>query len=73
MYIVIGPRVKVKAVEGDALFADRNLDQKRPHFFVEAVAIHPEIEWRIPQADKARQQHQCAESGALIRRRPASQ
>ena len=54
LLMVVHPRVQVKPVKGDAAFADRDLDEKRAHRRVEAIAIHAEIARRVTVADKAR-------------------
>lgn len=50
-FIVIPPRVQVKAVKGHTLLADANLRYIRPHFRVEAVAVHAEVGRRIPETN----------------------
>jgi hypothetical protein len=52
--MVIGPGVEVKAIEGDALLADRDFSEKWAHFGVEAVSVHAEIERRVPEPDQPR-------------------
>jgi len=45
---VIHKGIQIKAVEGNALFADLNFDKIRANLGVKAVPVHPNIEWRIP-------------------------
>jgi len=45
---MIHPGVQIKAVEGNALFADLNFNEIRTNLGVKAVPVHPKIEWRIP-------------------------
>ena len=47
--ILIDPSVKFKAVEADALLADRDFGEVRAHFGVEAVAVHAEIAWCVAE------------------------
>jgi hypothetical protein len=41
--MVVGPRVEVKAVKGDALRSDRDDSDVRTDFAVEPVLVHAEI------------------------------
>jgi hypothetical protein len=50
--ILVHPSVQIKPVEGDALLTDGNLDEPGPHFFVETVAVHAKIRWRISKPDQ---------------------
>jgi hypothetical protein len=43
--MLVGPGVEVKAVEGDAVRADWNDRDARPHLAVEAFLVHAEIGW----------------------------
>ncbi len=43
---MICPGVEIKSVEGDPLLTDWNFYKMGSHFFVEAVAVHAEIEGR---------------------------
>jgi hypothetical protein len=55
-FIVLCPRIQVKAVEGDALLADGDLHEVRPHLRVEAIPVHAQIEGGIAQPDEPRQE-----------------
>lgn len=55
--MVLDPGVQVKTVEGDALVADGNFNEIRAYFSIEAIAVHPQVERRVPQTDQAWQQH----------------
>jgi len=46
---LIYPGIEFKPIEGDALITNRDLSQIRTHIGVEAIAIHAQIEGRIPQ------------------------
>lgn len=48
--MLVGPRVEVKAIEGHALDSDRNDGHTGAHLAVEAVLVHAEIPWRIPES-----------------------
>jgi hypothetical protein len=48
---LVGPGVKVKAIERDALRAQRNLGEAWPDLGVEPVAVHAEVGRRITHAD----------------------
>lgn len=54
--MVIRPGVEVKPIKGDALIADGNLREVRPHLRVEAVAVHTEIKRRIAHPNETREQ-----------------
>jgi hypothetical protein len=41
--IVVGPAIKVKAVESDSLRADWNLGKSRTNLAIEAILVHAEI------------------------------
>ena len=51
--MLVGPGVEVKTVEGDAVRADWNDRDARPHFAVEAVLVHAEVGWGGAEADEA--------------------
>ena len=51
--MVVGPRIEVKAVEGDALRSHRDGHHARTHLTVESVLIHAEIRRRVAQPDEA--------------------
>ena len=53
MFMLVGPGVEVKAVEGDALCADWNDGDAWTHFAVEAVLVHAEKGWGGAEADEA--------------------
>jgi hypothetical protein len=53
--IVVGPGIEVKAVEGDALDADRDHGKQRADLAIEAILVHSEIGRGVAQADKTRQ------------------
>jgi hypothetical protein len=63
---LLDPGVQFKAIEGDALGADRDLRELRPHLGVEPVAVHAEIERRVTKADEA------GEQGRFVVHAPAS-
>ncbi|MGB5761048.1 MAG: hypothetical protein WBM58_00705 [Sedimenticolaceae bacterium] len=44
---MIHPGVQFNSVEGDALIADWNFGEVRPHLGVEAIAVHAQIEGRV--------------------------
>jgi hypothetical protein len=44
----VGPRVQVNTVKGDALCANSNNRDVRPHFAIEAVLVHAQVARRIP-------------------------
>ena len=50
---MIYPGVEFKSVEGDALFADADFNEIRPHLGVEAVAVHAQVAGRIAEADQS--------------------
>lgn len=52
----VDPRIEVKAIEGDAVYVDGDLQEQRPHLGVEAVAVHPEIRGDVPLADQSREE-----------------
>ena len=54
--MIIRPGIQVKPVESDALLTDRNFNEVWPHFLVEAITVHAEIERRIAQAQQARKE-----------------
>jgi hypothetical protein len=54
--IVVDPCVEFKAIEADALAADRQLGEIRPDFCIEPVPIHPEIGRRVSEPDDAWQE-----------------
>lgn len=51
--MVVGPCIEVKAIEGNALRADRDGDQTDTDIAIEAVLVHPEIRWRVAKPDEA--------------------
>jgi hypothetical protein len=55
--ILIGPGVEVKAVEGNALVADRDLRNAGSNLAVESVAVHTEISGGVSKTDEAWQDH----------------
>lgn len=59
---MVDPGIQIKSVEGDALLADTDFNQIGADLRVEAVAVHPDVEGRIPQPDQARH-----EAGEVIR------
>lgn len=52
--MLIRPGVEIKPVKGDPVLADRNLDQRRADFRIEAFGVHAEIARRIPHAEQTR-------------------
>ena len=55
--MLFDPRVQVKAVECDPLFADRDDNQPRANIAVEHPAADTAVERGIAIADQARLQH----------------
>lgn len=53
--MLLHPSVEFKAVERDALGADRDLGEVRPDLGVEAVAVHAEVAGGVAEAQQARQ------------------
>jgi hypothetical protein len=53
--IVVHPNVEFKAIESDALDADRDFREMGAHLNVEAVAVHADIARCITDADDARE------------------
>ena len=51
--MLVGPRIEIKAVEGDPLPPDRDLGEQRADRGDEAVAIHAEVGGRVAQPDEA--------------------
>lgn len=51
--MVVGPCIEVKAIEGNALRADRDGDQTDTDIAVEAVLVHAEIRRRVAKPDEA--------------------
>ena len=45
---MVHPVIQFKPVEGNALFPDRDLNQIRPDFAVEAVPVHADVKRGIP-------------------------
>ena len=41
--IVVGPRIEVKPIKGDALRSDRDGGEERTNVAIEAIFIHAEI------------------------------
>ena len=52
--ILVRPGIEVKPVKGDALGADRDGENKRANFAIEAVLVHAEVGRGIAQPNKAR-------------------
>ncbi|MEO1596491.1 MAG: hypothetical protein AAFS02_14715 [Pseudomonadota bacterium] len=48
--ILVDPGIEFKTVEGDALAPDRDLDEMRSNFLIEAVAVHTEVTRGVPEA-----------------------
>ena len=53
MLILLDPGVQFKAIERDALGADRDLRELRPYLGIEPIAVHAEVERRVAKADEA--------------------
>lgn len=51
---MIDPGVQFKAVERDALSTDRDFREMGTDFRVEAVAVHAEVAWGIPETEEPR-------------------
>jgi hypothetical protein len=49
---MVHPGVQIKAVEGNTLFTDLNFKKIRTNFSVKAVAVHAQVEGRVPQPDQ---------------------
>ena len=45
---MVHPGVQIKAIESNSLFADLNFNEIWANFGVKTVAIHAQIEGRIP-------------------------
>jgi len=45
---MVHPGVQIKAIEGNALFADPDFKEMRTNFSIKAVPVHTQIEGRIP-------------------------
>ena len=52
--IVVRPGIEVKTVKGNALGADGHLSEIRAHLGVEPVAVHAEVDRRVPEPENAR-------------------
>lgn len=50
---MVHPGVQIKSVESNPLFPNADFNEMRADLCVEAVPVHPEIEGRVPQPDKA--------------------
>jgi len=62
---VIDPGVQFKAVERDTLSTDRDFSEVGTDFCVEAVAVHAEVAWGIPETEKSRNDA-CWLSGCAV-------
>ena len=51
--MVFDPGVQFKPIEGNALIANRDFSQMWTHVAVEAVAIHAQVDGRIPKPEQA--------------------
>jgi len=49
---MVHPGIQIKAIESNTLFANPDFNEIRAHLDVEAVPVHPQIEGRVPEADK---------------------
>jgi hypothetical protein len=54
--MLVGPCIKVKAIEGDAVRSDRDDGDGGAHLAVEAVLVHAEIPRGISEPDQSRHQ-----------------
>lgn len=45
---MVYPVVKIKAIEGNTLFADLDFNEIRTNLGVETVPVHPQIKGRVP-------------------------
>ena len=52
--MVVHPSVEVKAIEADALGADRDFNNVLAHFGIEPVAVHAKVGRRIAKANDTR-------------------
>jgi hypothetical protein len=50
--MLVGPRVQVKPIEGDALRTNGDHGHPWAHLPVEAVLVHAEVPRRIPQPEE---------------------
>jgi hypothetical protein len=50
-FILLYPSVQIKPIKSNALLANGNFREIRPHFLIETVAVHPQIEGGVPQPD----------------------
>jgi hypothetical protein len=51
--ILIHPGIEIKSIEGYPLLPHGDLDHVRTDLGVEAVLVHPEVEWRVPHPDQS--------------------
>ena len=52
--IVVHPGIEFKSIEADPLCAYGQLREKRPHFDIEAVAVHAEVAGCVAKSNDAR-------------------
>lgn len=57
--MVVGPRIEVKAIEGDALRSYRDDGYLRTDFAVEAVLVHAEVHGCVTKPNESR----CCDTG----------
>jgi hypothetical protein len=50
--MVLCPRIKFKAIEGDTLLANRDVRELRTNLPVEPILVHAEVVRRVPYPDE---------------------
>ena len=56
---MVCPRVQVNTVKGDSFGTNANHSDERADLAVEAVFVHAQITWRIPEANEAWRNRRC--------------
>lgn len=64
--MVLGPGIEVKSVESDPLIANGYFSEIGPDFTIESVAVHAQIERRIPQPNQARRDSEEPFGGGIF-------
>jgi hypothetical protein len=57
--MLVCPRVQVNTVEGDSFGTNANYHDEGADLAVEAVFVHAQITWRIPEANEPRRNSRC--------------
>jgi hypothetical protein len=57
--MLVCPRVQVNTVKGDSFGTNANHSDERADLAVEAVFVHAQITWRIPEANEAWRNSRC--------------